>query len=172
MKRWIVLPLSIGVVAMVYSCVTLRLSAEREYAAYDQLRAMGATGDDWISFTELITNRPPVVQIDIPASIPQGKSLALIRDMPNLEYVGLAYNKFSDSELDQLAGLSLHSIRFEGAFPSDSDANRLSRFRGLRFLTIPELNLSDESLAELRSVLPQCRVSVSVADESKREAEQ
>ncbi len=79
-----------------------RYVAEREYAAYHRLRALGATGDDWVSFKELITGRPPIVQIDIPETVPLNIALESLADMPNLESLTLRHTTFSNDELNTL----------------------------------------------------------------------
>jgi hypothetical protein len=83
-----------------------RYLAEREYAAYDRLRALGATGDDWVSFKEFITGRPPVVQIDIPESIPVETALEALKDMRNLESITLRHNSFTNDEINSIKRLN------------------------------------------------------------------
>ena len=76
--------------------------AEREYAAYHRLRALGATGDDWISFKEMITGRPPIVQIDIPATVPFDTALESLADMGNVESITLHRASISNEESNAL----------------------------------------------------------------------
>jgi len=140
-------------VAVVVSILTVRRAAEREYASYEMLCSLGASGDDWISLLEFVTGRPPIVQVEIPADVPVETTFALLPDLHNLEALTLAYDSLTDRQLDTIGELSLNSLSFEGDFPSDSDINRLSRLRGVQFIYVPPGNLSSEAQNKVRALL-------------------
>lgn len=148
------------VVAVVLAAVvSVRAAAEREYAAYDALRSLGATGDDWVSFGEFITSRPPIVQIEIPANLPTETAFHLLPELSNLEAVTIAYDSLTDDQLNAIGNLRLESIRFTGAFPSDDDVRRLSHLRGTRFIYIPSSNLSERGHKQVQDLLPSSNVT-------------
>lgn len=68
--------LIIGSLALVRVCVVANRNVEREYAAYRVLEHKGATNDDWIGLTELVTGRPPVISPDIPCVL-QGLAMCV-----------------------------------------------------------------------------------------------
>ncbi|QDU45992.1 hypothetical protein Mal52_44890 [Symmachiella dynata] len=140
-------------VAVVVSILTVRRAAEREYASYETLCSLGAEGDDWVSFLEIITGRPPIVQLEIPAEVPKETTFALLPDLRNLEALTLAYDSLTDRQLDTISELGLNSLNFEGDFPTDSDISRLSRFRGVQFIYVPPGNLSSEAQNKVRALL-------------------
>lgn len=142
---------TIAVVVVLIAAV--RRAAEREYASYKTLCSLGATGDDWVSILEFVTGRPPIVQIRIPACVSVHTTFALLPDLHNLDSLTVAYDSLSDEQLDAIRNLGINSLCFEGDFPSDADVNRLSRFRGVRFVHIPSGNLSAEGRHELRGIL-------------------
>ena len=50
-------------VSLLAAAAIERKAARRERASFERLCAMGATGDDWVSFRELLTGSPPIVQL-------------------------------------------------------------------------------------------------------------
>ena len=135
-----------------------RRTAEREYMSYNTLCAMGATGDDWVSFREIITGRPPIVQINIPAHIAPESTFDALPDLRNLEALTLAYPSLSADQLRTIQRLRLQSLRFEGSFPRESDVSELACLRGVRLLYIQSTNLSVDAQAKLRALLPLSRI--------------
>ena len=135
-----------------------RQAAGREYAAYDRLCAMGASGDDWVSFLEIITGKPPIVEITIPEDIAPEITFDALPNLGNLETLILAYPSLSVNQLQVIQRLRLRSLRFEGSFPRESDVSELACLHGLRFIAIPSNNLSADAQSRLRSLLPSCRI--------------
>lgn len=135
-----------------------RWAAGREYKSYHKLCAMGATGDDWVSFREYITGRPPIVQIDIPAHIPPKSTFDALPNLQNLEALTLAYPSLSTDQLQTIQRLRLQSLRFTGSFPRDPDVPELACLRGVRFLYIPSTNLSTDARSILKTLLPSCKI--------------
>jgi hypothetical protein len=150
---------------LVVVCVLLAAAIEiraarRERASYERLCEMGATGDDWVSFREFITGSPPIVQLEIPSTVPREVAFELLPDFYNLEYLGLQYESLSDEQLEVISRLRLDALRLGGPFTSIDDVERLARLRGLRFLYLPNAELSPAAAGRLQSLLPLCRISV------------
>ena len=139
-------------------CTTLIGNSEREYSSYQQLCDLGAVGDDWVSYKELITGRPPIVQIDIPRETPKQLALQLLPNLNNLESLSIEYDSLTNDDLDALQRLGLRSLEFAGEFPGDLDVQRLSRLRHLKFLYIPANQLSPSYLHRLRVLLPSTKI--------------
>ena len=108
-----------------------RRNAEREYLSYNTLCAMGATGDDWVSFREIFTGRPPIVQINIPAHIAPDTTFDALPHLRNLEALTLAYRSLSASQLRTIQRLKLQSLSFEDSFHGDADIPKLDCLRSL-----------------------------------------
>ena len=142
----------------VFTVAAERRAADREYAAYETLCSMGATGDDWVSFREFITGRPPVVQVEIPSAIPPDVAFDLLPDLHHLEALTLAYPSLTVDQLNAVADLDLDYLQFTGDFPSDFDVARLSCLRNVRFLDLTATNLSADAKAQLRSLLPSSKI--------------
>jgi hypothetical protein len=141
-------------------CLWVIQSAEREYAAYNQLRSLGASGDDWFSLTELITSRPPIVSLSVPKSVPCNVALDQIARMPNLEYLELEYDRLSDLEVKRIAELRLHSIAFRGDFPHDDDIQSFANFRGIRFLKIQRAEPRGDIVERLNAIIPGTKITI------------
>lgn len=160
MARTIVIgAIAIVVVSMVFWVVAEKGAARRERAAFKTLCELGATGDDWMSFREIITGSPPIVQIVVPANIPQDTAFDLLANLPNLESLTLEYATLTDTQLITIQQLHLESLGFKGNFPSNSDIKRLTCLRGIRFLYVPSRNLSEHSQTELQSLLPTSQIT-------------
>ena len=145
---------------VIVCCVIAKRNAELEYAAYDELRNAGATGDDWVSLLELVTGRPPVVELYIPISIPKDDAFRCIRQMHNLESLTLAYDSLTDEEISTLSNLRLNSLTFNGNYPTDEAVSGLLGLSTIRFMDIPSGNLSDNSIQRLRLGLPSARIEI------------
>lgn len=152
--------LSVVFVAAVADSVVFVRHAELEYAAYDELRKAGATGDDWVSFEELITGRPPIVQLKIPANIAKEDAFRCLRHMHNLESLTLAYDSLTDDEISTISTLRLNSFTFTGNYPTDESVPNVLRFSTIRFLYVPSGNLSAKSVQRLQRELPSVRIEV------------
>jgi hypothetical protein len=142
------------VAAALAAVVALRRAAEREYASYDALKSLGAMGDDWVSFLELVTGRPPIVELYLPQTVPPDQAFRLLPDLRNLEGLILDYSTLSEAQLEIIRDLRLHSLRFVGDFPTDADVDRLSGFRGIQFIYVPTSNLSSDAKKRLQTLLP------------------
>ena len=115
-------------------CIISIGNAEREYESYEKLCSLGATGDDWVSFREFITGRPPIVQLDLPPTIPVDVAMELVTDLHNLESLTVSFDSLTDSQLSTIRNLKLNAIHFNGEFPSDAEIDRLAAFSDVRFL--------------------------------------
>lgn len=146
--------------AVIGSCVIAKRNAELEYAAYDELRNAGATGDDWVSLIELVTGRPPIVQLEIPANIPIGDAFRCVRQMHNLKSLTLAYDRLTDQEISIISDLGLNSLAFTGNYPTDETVSDLLTLSTIRFLYVPSGNLSDDSIERLRLGLPSAKIEI------------
>jgi hypothetical protein len=162
-SNWPMRVLGIAVVLILFSLMLWigaeRRAAAREYSAYARLCAMGATGDDWVSFREIVTGKPPIVQIDIPAGIPPQTAFAALPELRNLEALTLAYSTLSTEQLEAVQRLRLNSLRFQGRFPRDADVPQLAGLRSVRFLYLQATNLSVDAQTELRTLLPSTQIS-------------
>ena len=138
--------------------MSLIRNAEREYSAYRRLCELGASGDDWVSFNEFITGRPPIVQIDIPKETPQNVAFELLPNLNNLESLSIEYDSLTNDDLNVLLKLELHTLEFKGEFPFDVYVQRLSLLRSLKFVYIRKNQLSADYLARLRSMLPRTKI--------------
>lgn len=149
----------VAVIAVICAyCGRLRTLAGREYAAYHELCELGAEGDDWISPKELITGRPPIVQIRIPASIDPQVTMTLLPTLNNLEALTLEYDTMTANDMRVVESLSLRSLTFCGGFPTDDDIEQLSIFDTVPFLTLPAERLSDQSISHLQELLPHTKL--------------
>lgn len=135
-------------------------NAELEHTAYDELRNAGATGDDWVGLLEFVTGRPPVVQLEIPASIPTEDAFRCIRQMHNLESLTLAYDRLTNEEISIISDLRLNSLAFTGNYPTDKTVSDLLGFSTVRFLYVPFGNLSDDAIERLRQGLPFAKIEI------------
>jgi len=160
-SRWLrTIAAGLVVLVLLLAAAIERQAARRERASYDQLCQQGAIGDDWVSWRELITASPPIVQLEIPATIPPETTFQLLPDLYNLEYLSLNYDALTDNQLKLIERLDLESLTFSGRFPSDNDIERLASLRSLRFLHVPATNLSPAAATRLQSLLPSCKVTV------------
>ncbi len=139
--------------------ISERRAADRERAAFENLIAMGASGNDWISLRELITGRPPVVTMDIPAAIPVQTAFEALPHLKNLEFLTLAYPTLTADQISVIERLKLVSLRFKGTFPTDHNIDQLSALRGVKFLQVPSRNLSANAQEKLQSLLPTSEIT-------------
>lgn len=93
------------VLAPVAGIVAMNVRADREYAAYEELQSYGATGDDWVGLCELVTGRPPVVQLWIPETVPKEVTFRCLPHMIHLEALRMEYESYTDEERRLLARL-------------------------------------------------------------------
>ena len=82
----------------------------------------------------------------------------LLPYLKNLESVTITYDSLTDDQLDTIRDMRLNSIRFDGDFPTDDDVDRLSRFRGTRFIHMPSANLSRKAQRRAQKVLSSSKV--------------
>lgn len=160
MNTRLLIAVSIVMASLVGGCVLTVRNAELEYAAYNELRKAGATGDDWVGLLELVTGRPPIVQLNIPGSIPKDDAFRCLRDMHNLEGLTLAYDSVTVEEISTISSLRLSSLTFTGNYPTDNTVSDMLRFSTLRFLYLPSGNLSDDSIKRLRLSLPSTKIEI------------
>ena len=158
MKTRILMVVSTVLAAVIGCCVITKRNSQLEYAAYNELLNAGATGDDWVGWLELVTGRPPVVQLDVPANIPKEDAFRCIRHMRNLESLELAYDSLADEEILIISNLRLNSLVFTGNYPTDETVSDLLVFSKIRFLYVPSGNLSDDSIEHLRLGLPSVKI--------------
>ena len=141
-------------------CIISIGNAEREYESYEKLCSLGATGDDWVSFREFITGRPPIVQLDLPPTIPVDVAMELVTDLHNLESLTVSFDSLTESQLSTIRNLKLNAIHFNGEFPSDAEIDRLAAFSDVRFLYLPANQVSPDSMRRLQSMLPNASVTL------------
>lgn len=158
-KRASYLMLAAIVVAIGMSVVVNR-NAAIEYAAYKELQSHGATGDDWVGLSELITGRPPIVELEIPSNVPRDVAFRCISEMRNLESLSLSYDSMSETERELVADLGLDSLRFSGAYPTNNNLTELASFTRLRFLYLPPCVTSKTSLANLQAAMPRTKITI------------
>ena len=137
-----------------------RRDANREYAAYGRLCDAGASGDDWVGFSEIVTGKPPIVQLNVPETVDRSLAFNLIPDMVHLESLSIAYGNLSYDELALIPRIGLNSLQFSGHYPQNADAIDLRVLSSIRFLTIPNGRLSDETLASLQSEMARTKIVV------------
>ena len=153
----VVVPLAMGVA---YFTTSIR-NAEREHASFEKLCELGATGDDWVSFKEFITGRPPIVQLAIPSTVRTSLAVELLPDLGNLESLSVALDSPSNSDLDVIRDMGLRSLHFCGTFPREEEIGRLARFGRLEFLYLKQKNqLSDGAVDRLKRQLPNTRIEL------------
>jgi hypothetical protein len=149
-----ILVLSLPVLWIIFE----RKAAQKEYASYNRLCSMGATGDDWISFRELVTGKPPIVQLIIPAHIPEKMAFDALPDFQNLEALTIGYPSLNSGQLRIIRQLHLNALTFAGDYPGETNVQELAPLRDIRFLYIHTNNLSFDAQSKLQSLLPSTRI--------------
>lgn len=157
-----------GVVMLGAGTLEVR-SAMRERNAYKHLCRLGATGDDWVGWRELILGRDyaPIVQLDLPPSIKLEVALPLLAHLDNLEALSLSCGPINDDQFSQLRELrSVRSLGFTSRAITDAAVPYLAQFTHIRWLYLRDTRITNDGIVRLQTALPNCKIKQTTSDTS------
>jgi len=133
--------------------------ARQEQAAYQDLRALGASGDDWVGWREWLGSEyRPIVQISLPPTVTLKAAMPHLLRLDNLEFLDLSDNPIVDSDLSKLLQLDwIDSLSLSSTQINDASIPDLATMRNLRFLYLKKTRITDDGFRELQRALPHCR---------------
>ena len=128
---------SLGVLAALGMLAREFQNARNEQVAYQELCRLGATGDDWVGYREILfgRNHRPIVQIKLPSTVTVEGALPYLKQLDNLEYLDLSGNPISDNDLKKLKKLHwIYSLGLSSTSITDAGLTNLEPLTELRFL--------------------------------------
>ncbi len=136
-------------------------NARQERMAYRELCHLGAVGDDWVGWREILLGREyaPIVQISLPPDVTIDSALPYLTQLDNLRALDLTGHPISDNEIAQLKTLSwIKSLNLSNTKITDSGADHLAKFQHLRWLYVGGTKITDDGIRNLQRKLPHCRI--------------